>query len=321
MRVPRVILACVFFAARLVADPKPLALSGLTDGLAAILSSRPPIAIKAGTGSFSIESFFAEDFAGAFRLDSVIREYLDASGDAPSYEALAYALRARLSESIDAFVVVEASTVENRNGEETGMRIGIYLSAREDVSLPLRIRSDDGRLSADMLLPCDATLEFGAELFMDAGIVIGQDYPRGLSFRLNYFDMALRYSPEDPFETREAVGDVVVSSGRDSFQASVSELCLDAVVHYRLGYPLSGDVEATIDFEDIMKGDYDWKAWEITSLSLALEEKGVEPGNDGEARWLSYATDGWDGPEGGTSLYYFDGDETLELKALAMGSP
>lgn len=350
-RIP--LIASILFlqaAALLPADPnpnpgtagsKPIALSGLTDGLSGALASRPAITVRIGTDEASLESFFAKDFAAAFRCDAVANEYLDRAEGQATYEMLAYAIKNRLEESLGPYALVEASALGD---DGSLMRFGIALSQAKDVAVPVSIRSGEGRLSTSFSLPCVAELEFEAELFVDSRLVNQGQVLRGSALRIKDFSIRLRYAYDariamEESKYKEPPNAVPLSYGKKKYMLAASDLALEASVNYRLYNPAGESPEAVkysgpsdeeggeeeaepadiLSFEDFSTGNYAWESDASAFIAFSFEETGKRPKSESErdACGLSYSFDDHSEYPDRERLVFYDGAESFELEGPA----
>jgi hypothetical protein len=331
------------------APSKPFAPRGLTDGFADVIASRPAYRVRIGAEELSLESLFSKDLAAAFRCDAEIRAYLDAAKGEASYEQLAEEIENRISDSIGPYVLVEASSF----GDGSLIRIGIALSLERLVGLPVSLRSADGRVSTAFVLPCEAGLEFEAEIFVDAKLTGSDGSPEGCALRIRNFELSLAYKPDsldrsDELEGKgpgsvsaavEALGRIPVSYGKAKFPAAPAAADFSAWAIYRLSR-ISGDgadtarfgnpaddgetdgesAEADIlSYGDFAKGNYSWESDGYSTLDLDLTETpksaARRPGK--EARALAYSYHGHGSPEDTEAFTFFDGEKSFDLEGPA----
>jgi hypothetical protein len=324
---------------------KPLALAGLTDGFADALASRPATTVRIGTNEISLESFFAKDFAAAFRCDSVVQAYLDGAGEEADYYMLADAIRKRLMDSLGSFVVVQAEALGD---DGSLMRFGIGLSLSKAVAVPVSIRSADERLSTAFILPCTAELEFEAELFVDSRLVNEGKALQGLSLRIKDFSILLRFRPEDldPSEEFEGEGQmdaasalealkkVPISYGKKKFILAAAELSLEASVRYRLDKPSgeSADIEKylgpsdeyveardILSYEDFSTGNYSWETNESVTIDFPFAQTGkrAKSDQDREDYAFGYSYNDLSDPAEREHLFFNDGIKGAYLEGPA----
>lgn len=331
------------------ARSKPFAPRGLTDGLADVIASRPAYRARIGAEELRLESLFSKDLAAVFRCDAEIRAYLDSAEGEASYERLAGEIEKRISDSIGPYALVEASSF----GDGSLIRIGLSLSLERLVGLPLSLRSADGRVSTAFVLPCEAGLEFEAELFVDAKLAEGGGSPEGCALRIRNFELSLAYKPDslDPSDglegkgpgsvsaAVEALGRIPVSYGKEKFIAAPAAAEISAWAIYRLSR-ISGDGAGTalfgnpsdgggtdgesaeadiLSYGDFAEGNYSWEIDGSSSLELALTETpksaARRPGK--EARALAYSYDGYGSPADAEAFTFFDGERSTELATRA----